>query len=460
MRVVVAARLSQLAEGETGLDTQEQEAVKWAESQGHTVVGIAADHKTGKSHLWERPNLKPWVTEPAKLAEYDALVCLKVDRLTRADDAGVDALKAWARLNGKRIFISSAEVHFPSEGVEGLLWDAYIRMAHQEWLAIRERYMRMQAAKHSAGSLVGQAPWGYEIVKADGVKLLEPTLEGRLYVPKIFGWFADGWSAREVALELTRLGIKSGAPDGKWYESRLIAMVKRTTYSGQRQRKGMAALEVEPLVSRALQDKAVAAIAARARLGASSRTQPKALLAKLLCGHPDCPGNGTYPMYRIHGKYYRCTGRAPQRQGCGAPMVPIAELDSLVLNFAEYWDSREYVSQRFVSGNDAGLRIERLRLEMAEAIKASPSDRIAEVAAEYTERIRALEAGVHVLPHWEDVRTGETEGQHLRSLDLDGQREYLARKNIKAWKDAEGSICVLVDGALARRGGPSVISRG
>src|SRR5271165_3206988 len=80
MKVLVAARLSVLHDGETGLDSQEREVIQWAERHGHEVVGIAADHKTGKSHLWDRPKLRPWVTDPGLLAQYDAIVALKVDR--------------------------------------------------------------------------------------------------------------------------------------------------------------------------------------------------------------------------------------------------------------------------------------------------------------------------------------------------------------------------------------------
>jgi len=184
MRVIVAARLSVLAEGQTGLDTQEQEVIRWAEAQGHTVVGVAADFKTGKSDLTDRPNLRPWIVVPVKRDSYDAIVAYKVDRLTRADKAGTTRMEEWAREHGKSLLISSAEVRFPSEGAEGAMWDMYVRMAHQEWLGIRERYVRMQSFKRSIGSLVGRAPWGYRIgpgTNAYGqpIKTLVPTDDGR-----------------------------------------------------------------------------------------------------------------------------------------------------------------------------------------------------------------------------------------------------------------------------------------
>jgi hypothetical protein len=46
--------------------------VRWAEQQGHEVVAVVADHKSGRSGLTARPKLRPWVTEPDKLVRYDA----------------------------------------------------------------------------------------------------------------------------------------------------------------------------------------------------------------------------------------------------------------------------------------------------------------------------------------------------------------------------------------------------
>jgi DNA invertase Pin-like site-specific DNA recombinase len=471
MRVVVAARLSQLVtdpndktpEGrkksiQTGLDTQEKEVIRDLESKGHEIVGIAADFKSGTTFLSERPNLKPWVTEPEMLTQYDALAALKVDRITRADDEGVDRVKKWARDNGKKILITSADVHFPSEGMEGVRWDLYIRMAHQEWLDIRERYMRMQAGRNDIDSIVGRPPWGYEIIKYDGRKVIVPTNEGRIWVPSIFEWIAEGKSCRFVSQQLEDNYIKSLAPDGRWHEARIGSMIRGRTYSGQRVRKGRAALEVEPLVSRALQDKAIAKLESRARLGGTGKKLPKVLLAKLKCGNPECPGNGEWPMYRNQNRYYRCTGKGANRQGCGTRVIDIETLDRLVLDFSAYWDKREHVTQRFVSGNDAGQRLERLNNEAAEAFRAAPASEKMRVAAEYAEKIAAIEAEGSIEPHWEDVHTGETEGDHLRKLSLDEKREYLARKEIRAWKDPDGKIHVWVDGLHASTGGYSHVA--
>jgi hypothetical protein len=50
-----------------------------------------------------------------------------------------------------------------------------------------------------------------------------------------------------------------------------------------------------------------------------------------------------------------------------------------------------------------------------------------------------------------------TEGQFMRTLDLDGQREYLARKDIRAWKVGP-KVTATVDGLECSKGGQSTIA--
>jgi hypothetical protein len=177
-----------------------------------------------------------------------------------------------------------------------------------------------------------------------------------------------------------------------WYDDKALRVVRNLVYSGEVPEGSRVPIAVEPLVARELQLEAIAAVEARGRKGAAGAAQPRALLVKLRCGHPDCPGAGTWPMYRVRlrngTESYRCTGRGPQRRGCGNPLVPLADCDALVLSMTEHW-----------------------------------------------------------------------KGVDLASMDLDGRRAYLATRVIAAWRDEGRRVCVTVDGALARRGGASAVTR-
>lgn len=61
MRVIVAGRLSRKAADpdQTGFDSQERDSVRWAQSEGHEVVAVVADYKSGRSGPEARPNLRP-----------------------------------------------------------------------------------------------------------------------------------------------------------------------------------------------------------------------------------------------------------------------------------------------------------------------------------------------------------------------------------------------------------------
>ena len=103
MRVLIAARLSQLAEGQTGLDSQDAESTAWAEREGHEVVHVAMDRKSGTTAPWDRPQLRPWVTDESRVALYDAVLAYRLDRLSRGDNESTNAIENWATKNGKQL---------------------------------------------------------------------------------------------------------------------------------------------------------------------------------------------------------------------------------------------------------------------------------------------------------------------------------------------------------------------
>lgn len=227
MRVIVAARLSVLADGQTGLDSQEKEAVAWAERSGHDVVAVVTDGASGAKPILKRRNLKPWMTDADKLTEYDCIVVLKFDRLTRGDSRETRAIETWADDHGKTLMTTEG-LTFPCEGADGIRWDLAKRLAHDEWLRIQERYLRMQRTLKAKGSLVGKAPWGYEIAPGvnehgQSVKTLVPTPEGRKAIPVIFQKVIKGESLRVIAAWLDGQGYGPAGERGatNWSEARL-----------------------------------------------------------------------------------------------------------------------------------------------------------------------------------------------------------------------------------------------
>ena len=207
MRVLVAGRLSRKAgdRDQTGFDSQEREAVRWAQAQGHEVVAVVADFKTGRAGLSARPNLRPWVTDPAMLVRYDGIVTLKLDRLTRGDSKETADLEEWARGHDKTLLTTEGLV-FPCEGADGIRWDLAKRLAHDEWLRISERYTRMQRELRAQGSLVGRNPYGYRIVPEGTRKTLAPEPAEAQVIRDAADWYLAGASLDVICERLNQAG--------------------------------------------------------------------------------------------------------------------------------------------------------------------------------------------------------------------------------------------------------------
>jgi hypothetical protein len=133
-------------------------------------------------------------------------------------------------------------------------------------------------------------------------------------------------------------------------------------------------------------------------------------------------------------------------------------LQPRVTNAFEHWHDEPHRDSVYVPGESNADAIERLRQEMTEALKAADAMAIAGIAASYGEKIAQLEAQPNRPAYWEHTETGLTVGQHFLSLDLDGRRDYLMKRDIRAWREGD-RIRVTVDGAHASRGGRSALAR-
>lgn len=288
----------------------------------------------------------------------------------------------------------------------------------QKSLDISKQVKAKHAALRESGSVIGRAPWGYRIVKLpDGRKRLEPTEAGRKYIPLIYERLCVPETPRDIArwLDAERVPTVRG---GRWSEGYLVhRLIPNPTYMGRRPNSGN--LEIEALVSPSVWRQANAAVKARARPGRDTSTHEKALL-KPVCG--ECGRES--PMYRIFaGKdrtaFYRCTGRGPQRKGCGF-MVPCDPVDrEAVRLLCQHPDPhREHV---FTPGDSHADEVVRLRERGAEAFRRGD---YAEAQA-VIERAAQLESEPSTPPRWDWVETSITEGAYFAGLDASARRRYL-----------------------------------
>lgn len=337
LRVIIAARLSRKSKGKRdsardgiGIETQDEYSREWCEREGMHVVATVADTVTGTKAPFDRKHLGKWVSEESRLAEYDAIVAYKNDRLSRAGWRDEARIRMWAEDNGKRLIIVDGPQWPPRHDGDRWSWEAMSIQARKEWESIRERSMRAQKAIHESGGLVGRVPWGYTSEGEEYAKTIVATEAGRLYVPEIFRrLWEDKASLGEIAEWLTE------ATGGDWYPRTVGGMIRNETYAGRHLRTTEDGTEYvlacEPLIDDETFARANSELDGRPGRGAP-RPEGRALLSSVAkCAR--CAADGIdSPMYRIYCTakrkdgtlssriaYYRCTGKGPvrTRKGCG-----------------------------------------------------------------------------------------------------------------------------------------------
>lgn len=422
MRVIIAARLSQeVGEGQQGLDFQDEDARDWAESSGHNVIGVTQDFKSGTSAMWDRPNLKPWVTEPALLAKYDGIVAYAFDRLSRQSAKDERALRQWAEDNGKTLFIVEDKMQWPpsadwdAERIqdENKSWNDAQDRAHRDLLKTSRRYKNMQRGKIRRNSITGRPNYGYRIITVeDGRKTQTPVKPEADYMIEAKDRYLDGETLDAIVADFMVRGIPAPGKStkegktAKWSAKTLSAYLRNSAYSGIRvNAKGVKVhYGYTPLWSpndtKALQDR----IKSRAhRQGISPKNV--ALLTSILFD-----ANG-HPMYRIN----KWATTAYYCRVCHTS-VDLTTMDNRIHEMAARDNTPYLITEVFVSDHEN--LIHKLRAEREALDDTNPDDdaRDAELKAE----IRRLS----ILPPTRELvtrETGQTYAERYASQD-DAQR--------------------------------------
>lgn len=408
MKVILAARLSALqkhGQQGLGLDTQDQDGRAWAErtvdpetGKPHEVIAVAADTKSGTVAPWDRPRLRPWVTDPVKMAQYDGIVAVKNDRLSRGCWADEARIRLWAEENGKRLIIVDGPQWPPRHDGDKWQWEAMADQARKEWEAIQRRLVKMRNELRERGHLVGRPIFGYEVAGDLYKKTLVPSEIGRIYVPIMYARVIAGASCNAIAKWLDAEGVPTVAhcsrddenqcrvhrrpfadessdqctAERKWRGTTVAQLLRSTTYKGQRVQANTV-MPCEALVDPGTWQQAQDALSGRAHLLGTRNSPNRAMLASALT----CP-NCKSPMYRHKlssgAPYYRCHGSGPKPKGCGnmVRLVPVDEaVDDLIHRAFDF----RVLTETVVPGDDHSTEKDLVRAQMrALAARASAGE--------------------------------------------------------------------------------------
>lgn len=443
-----AARLSRVGAGQTGIETQDLGCRAWADANGHEIVHTAADKKSGTVQPWNRRNLRPWVTELEKIAQYDGIVAYRFDRLSRGDDACTSEIEAWAREH-RKVLLTEDGLQYPCEGVEGIRWDVTKRIAHEEWLKTSERYKRMQKYLRDGNYLVGKSPFGYQIAASGDHKTLERHPLHAGYVRMAVDRYLSGESLRDVCRWLESEGIMSPshrrsapacearlpscASEHRWTPSSLARVFRNEALIGRQKNgngKTVLRLECEPILDRETFGRLQAMLDGKA---ASRRGMP-ASGASLLTGIAIC-GKCDGPMYRMNASntlkdgtkvpiwYFRCHGTSWSPSTC-RNMVQVAYLEEAVTSWiTQVMGDYQIAEVRTYHGEGYENEIAEVDQDLRDLDLDAP-DYDARHAALRAERTRLK--GLPVKPdRVTETLTGQTVSQHWAGLDERGRRAFL-----------------------------------
>lgn len=247
MRALGYARVSTDEQAEKGYSLPEQmeKIQSLCRTRSLELSDVVTDDFTGK--ILERPGLRR-VTELAEARAFDLLICVKLDRLARANHL--------RRLYEDRLFSLGIRVQFVEQSFEetssGRLQRGIMgEVAEFEAALITERTTggRLQKATKKGAMPIGAAPFGYHQISVAEAAVIE-AYRGRsgelvvideeaTIVRRIFALCAEGQPLRTICRTLNAEGLRTRARgqslgDGKWERSTVHRMLQNEAYVGRR----------------------------------------------------------------------------------------------------------------------------------------------------------------------------------------------------------------------------------
>src|SRR5690348_12458773 len=230
MRLLVARRLSNYTDESTSIERQGETGENYARAYGHEVVHMTADTDvSGAVSPFDRDDLGPWLTEPARLAQWDAIAVTKIDRLSRSLQDFVNFM-GWAKEHGKTLISIGEGIDF-STPVGKLIGNILAMFAEFERERMGERRADAARKARREGRYDGRTLYFGYAVDGDNRYVRDPE-----YAPVAAQMARDrlaGHSLSWIARSLQERGIKPRGGSAQWRADKVQKILLNPSLNGQ-----------------------------------------------------------------------------------------------------------------------------------------------------------------------------------------------------------------------------------
>jgi DNA invertase Pin-like site-specific DNA recombinase len=434
MRLLGEARLSRDDDDSLSIEVQDDKITYTAKARGDRLMYMAHDvDVSGAVSPFDREDLGPWLTEPDKIAQWDALIVAKIDRLSRS-------LLDWAKFiewcddHGKEV-ISIDEGFDLGKDVGRLVAGILILFAEFERKRIGER-RRDTAEKMRANGQWngGTAPYGYMAKVGNGAEGLYQDPDAAPIVRRIVNDVIDGLPIKTICERLASENVPTMRGATEWRISAVRRMLMSRALRGELQHKSHSVYDADgnpilitddPLITEPEWGLLSEALAARARpYGTYPGTYM--LLRIAFCG--EC-GSPLYHQHNARNNYYRCPGKH------GAPGIRAEVLQTTVAEELLRVYGHRQIERRAATGKDYASELSMVGRELEELDAAYAGHQISiERFSKVSKTLEARRDELEILvknaeeARWEP--TGETVADRWERSDQNGRHMMLRRLGI------------------------------
>ncbi|MCY0939292.1 recombinase family protein [Streptomyces sp. H34-S4] len=513
-RVLGVVRLSKLSDETTSPERQRRSIQRWADQEGHVVVGWVEDiDVSGGVEPGKRPEFSKWLPstigkevssiehrialEESRADEYDIICALKLDRLSRRV-LHVHTLVEWCEKYGKEVATVEDGINLNTQ-MGKLLFSLIASFAEGELESIKAR------AKSSYNYLVkegrwrgGRIPYGYRAEKQDigdgwGLVPDEYGTATAGTLREIVRRLIEGESANSIAqwlnedptktpASLDAQLIRNGRPPkgSRWTAANTAKVVRSLNVLGQmevteelvvdgqktkrsrvvRDAQGRPLQRAEPLITQEEWDLANKKLDENTskRSGNRKGGSPMLRVAFCTCGEPAYLGPGR------NWPYYRCASRTTHKPcPTGSRGIPAHVLEGAVEEvFLRAAGNIEIVRKVFRPGVDFTRDIEEVNRALAELREDREAGLYSSELGkqEYRETYKRLDARREQLmaqptrpDTWEEISTNETYRERWAKLSTQHEKgKELRAAGVKAVIHAENLPPTTAAQAMAPEG--------